>query len=185
MDRPAVEAVADGTAVDPHLAHAAALGLTESAVEPGTDERQYYVSTLVRPLLEGELGAEDRAQAVRLAARHLYQAWWVGQKEGAEQQVLEAFRLALLASEQPIAAEVGDAIATAWFDRGRFRDGKVVCEAAISLGEDYRVLHSLARCEEVLGEATEALAHFESAFPNAHLLSRLPRTKLSADEQPS
>jgi len=59
---------------------------------------------------------------------------------------------------------VGDAISAAMYNRSRFREAAAVAAIALSVGEDYRLLHALARAEEVLGEASAALVHYQRAL---------------------
>jgi tetratricopeptide (TPR) repeat protein len=164
VDRAAVEAVADGAAVDPHLDRAIALGLAESGKDTATGLPRYYVSSLMMPLLVTEISDQERLQACRRGARHLYETLWVKGADASLEQLLEIHRLALLANEKDIAVTVGDLIATAWVNQNRYREAEFLCMETLRLGEDYRILHTLARAEKVLGKTTEARQHYEQAL---------------------
>lgn len=73
----------------------------------------------------------------------------------------------MLAGDRQIAVDVGDLLASSWTNRSRFREAAAICERTLSLGDDYRVLHSLARAEETLGKVTEALGHYNAALAAA------------------
>jgi tetratricopeptide (TPR) repeat protein len=164
VDRAAVEAIAAGNAVEPHLTRAVSLGLAESGKDAAAGLPRYYVSSIMKPLLEGEIAEEERTQAFRRGARHLYETLIVkGTGAGLEQR-LEIHRLTLLAKEKDIAVDVGDIVATAWVNRARYREAETLCTSTLNLGDDYRILHTLARAEKVLGKTTDARRHYEHAL---------------------
>ena len=163
IDRSAVEAIADDTPVDPHLARAGDLGLVESAVGGQAGERHYFVSGLLDPLLEPELTADQRTKACQRAARHLHRVWCQDSEEVQLDQALEVHRLAILAGEKDIAVEIGAAVSSSWINRNRYREAQLLCQVTLALGEDCRILHNLARAEQVLGNAG-ARQHFERAL---------------------
>ncbi|MFH0982861.1 MAG: CHAT domain-containing protein [Planctomycetota bacterium] len=167
VDGAAVEAIA-GSAdlLDPHLNRAAAVGLVEAGIEPGAADarRRYFVSRLLEPLLAGVLPERERTAACGRAARHLHQGWWVNADGATEERALEVHRLAVEAHEKDIAVEVGDTVATAWVNRSRYAEAEARCHMTLPLGEDYRILHTLARAQVVLGKTDEALRHYERAL---------------------
>ena len=164
VDRLCIEGVAGDLAVDPHLNRAASLGLIEAGLDPQTHEPRYYVPDILEPLLDDELTDAQRTEACRRAARHLYQKWWVEVEGLHVERGLEVHRLALLAGQSDIAVDIADTVATHWINRSRYREAKRLSERTLSLGDDYRILHNLARAEDVLGFATEAREHYERAL---------------------
>ncbi len=141
------------------------LGLAESLrIEGETPHTWCFASPLLAPLLEGELDATERAQALGTAAQILYRLWWEDEQEGVtEAQALEIRRLALAARDQPLAAKVTDRIATWAVNSHRYREAQRWCEEALVLGEDYPLLHTLARAEKVLG-GPQVREHYERAL---------------------
>jgi tetratricopeptide (TPR) repeat protein len=164
VDRAAVAAVAAESPVDPHLDRAAALGLVEGGLDPATRSPRSYVSSLLKPLLEGVLSDEERHAACQRAARFLYQSWWVEAKGASEENGLEIHRLALRAGEKEIAVAVGKTIAWSWNSNARFREAVLLCEETLRLGTDYRMLLARARGEFVLGDTSAARLHYDQAL---------------------
>jgi tetratricopeptide (TPR) repeat protein len=161
--RAGVEAVADGQEMEPHLQRAVALGLAETA--PGPEgEHLFYVSALLDPLLEPELTGDEMTEICGRAARFAWQAWWMEADSTTEGQLQETHRLAILGGECEIAAQVVVSAANRWYGLSRFREIEILCQATISQCPDYRVLHNLAKAEEILGKAGEARQHYEQAL---------------------
>ncbi len=71
----AVQALNNGTPVEPHLERATAVGLIEAGTDPATGESRYLVSNLLKPLLGGYISEDERARAWADGARVLYQLW--------------------------------------------------------------------------------------------------------------
>ncbi|MDG4560930.1 MAG: CHAT domain-containing protein [Candidatus Competibacter sp.] len=160
----AVAAVVDGPLPEADMRRAVNLGLVEAGRDPATTEPRYYVSPLLDMALREELNDTERLEASRRAARHLYRIWW---KTGAgfdEARALEIHRLALQAGEAAIAGELADVIASRWVYTARYREAERLCQDSLLLGEDYRLLHNLARAEEVLGKTDQAKQHYETAL---------------------
>lgn len=70
----------------------------------------------------------------------------------------------MLGEDHEIAVEVCDLLAPAWIKVSRFREARALSQLTLTLGSDYRVLHSLAMAEQVLGNVTNASAHFDAAI---------------------
>jgi CHAT domain-containing protein len=169
VDRAALDALAGPLAVDPHLERAVTLGLIEAGTvanpQTGGYEKQYFVSELLLPLVESELTEAETHAARQRAAQRLYQQWWVETKSRNLEQALEVHRLALLAGEREIAVQLCDSITTHWVNRAQYRDAVMLCEVTLAFGEDYRILHNLARAEAVLGSGNTA-THYQQALAN-------------------
>jgi len=164
VDRAALVAAAGGEGlVANHLERAASLGLIEAGTDPASGQARYYVSPILHPLLEQEISDQERIQACRQGARHLYVIF---EKQGrlSETEMLECHRLAFLAQDQELAATIADRIASAWINRSRFREAKALCQVTLTLGPYYRLFHQLARAEEVLGETESARRHYQEAL---------------------
>jgi hypothetical protein len=146
VDRAAVGAIVAGE-VDPHLARAGEVGLVELGTEPETGQPRYAVSGVVEPALRDILSEEDRVDACARAARWLHKVWWESTASVSERNALELHRLAFDARDMEIAVVTGTSIATSWGDRSRFREAAAISLNLLVLGEDFRVLHSLAVAE--------------------------------------
>src|SRR5262249_6247396 len=139
FDRQALAAAVDGV-LDPHLARAVSLGLIEGGTNPATGQSRYFVSRIMLPLIQPETTAEEKIEAARRAAGHLYQAHWKPEPGVRFDEALEIFRLAMVARERGIAAEVGTDIATRWVNSSRYHEAELLCQKALTLGEDSRLL---------------------------------------------
>ena len=73
-------------------------------------------------------------------------------------------RLGLLAKEQEIAVSVGNWIAISWVNNSRFVETVDLCEQVLAAFQDYRILGTIARAEEVLGFVQEAVTHYQQVL---------------------
>ncbi|HEX7242657.1 MAG TPA: CHAT domain-containing protein, partial [Longimicrobiaceae bacterium] len=158
----AVGAAAGAGLVAAQLDRAVSLTLVERGHHPGGEPR-YYVSPLVRPLVEAELTVEERKEARARGAAHLHEQWSGGALDGTEEELLEVHRLAMLSESREIAAAVADRVAAHWLAGSRFRDAETLSRETLRVGDDHRVLQNLARAEHVLGRTAAARGHFEAA----------------------
>lgn len=113
----------------------------------------------ILPLPEPEEGLYETA------AQQLYQLWWLA--DGAsvnEEQALELVRLGLLTNNPEIAAELAHRVASHWVNRSRYMESRELCRLVLEKFEDYRILHTLARAEEVVGSLTDAIVHYREAL---------------------
>jgi len=70
----------------------------------------------------------------------------------------------VLGGESAIAIELADQVTTRWNNRSRYREAAAkVRETLAVTGDDYRLLHNLARSLTALGEISDALHYYESA----------------------
>jgi len=129
-----------------------------------TQPANYRVVTILEPLLESVLSESEWQATRQQAVRKICQVWWEDSKQRTEAEGLEIIRLALLAREREIAVSVGDWIATRWVNSSRFVEALELCEQILAVFQDYRILGSIARAEEVLGFLPEALVHFQQAL---------------------
>jgi tetratricopeptide (TPR) repeat protein len=164
MERATAQAIAAGDALEPYLGRAVSVGLVESGKDPASKQPRYYVSGMVSPLVAQEISDQERVAACGRGARHFYQTLRLGTQAGSVEQLLETHRLACLGGEKDIAVEISDAVATAWVKRARYREAEALSRVTLSLGDDYRLLHNLARAEEVLGKTEDARRHYEQAL---------------------
>jgi len=163
VGRDAIEAVA-GTDLAAHLERAVGLSLVDRGHDPEDGTPRYYVSELVGPLVQTELDDLERRDAQARTAEFLYHQWAEDRLRGTEPLLLEIHRLAMAASLSEIAVAVADLLANAWINRSRIRDAEVLSSATLVLGEDFRILHNLARAEQVLGKTTQAREHYQRAL---------------------
>ncbi len=140
------------------------LSLVESATTHPNQPANYRVTTILEPLLESVLCEEEWQTTRQQAVRKMYQFWWEGNEDTTEVKVLEIVRLGLLAKEQEIAASIGDKIAIYWVNNSRFLEALELCEQILAIFQDYRILGTIARAEEVLGFVQEALSHSQQAL---------------------
>ena len=79
VDRPvplaAVRDIHDTPDNDSHIDRAAKVGLIEIGYDTDNDENRYFVSNVLRPLLEPRLDASELKDACAAAARSLYRLW--------------------------------------------------------------------------------------------------------------
>lgn len=147
-----------------------AVGL--SFVEAGTSllgYSQFYVSELLRPLVRDEASASEKRGVCERAAQHLVERWQGSHDE--EAVGLEIYRLAMIAGRNDLVISVADDLATRWIKQARYRDAEAISRAALESGEDFRVVHNLARTTAVLGDIRDAIAGFERAWALAEILS--------------
>jgi len=164
IDRDALETIGGGVALEPHLARAAALGLVEIAPEPGRLAERYAVSGVLKPLLARDLAESEVLAACGRAARHLFRTWWEEPATINVERALEVHRLAMLARENEIAVAIADRLATRWHNRSEFRRSRALSLLTLQLGDDYRILHNLARGQQVLGETDKARRSYQQAL---------------------
>jgi tetratricopeptide (TPR) repeat protein len=128
------------------LQRAARLGLIEHG------EGLWFVPPLLDPLLQAELEDGERLCALQNAARHLDTALRAG---GAHPPALlleqETLRLALLAGLPKIARPLAAKMAIRARQQYSYHEALEICERALQLGEDFRLLDEKARGEMVLG----------------------------------
>ncbi|OQY80731.1 MAG: hypothetical protein B6D41_20610, partial [Chloroflexi bacterium UTCFX4] len=154
-----IQAAAGALQIEPHWTRAVALGLVERGGEPETNAPRDAVSELCKPLLADEIDETETRAAGARAARYLDQAGAANERE-----LLEVYRLALLGGEREIAVVNGDRLATRWVNAARYHEAERLAELTRELGDDYRVLHTLARAQKVLGKTNEARQNYENAL---------------------
>ncbi len=149
--------------LDQHLNRAAALGLLE--ITPHRPAEVYRAPRILAPLLEEELPAADQAALARLAAQTLYQLWRQEAETSTEEQGLEIYRLARAGQAVEMAIEMAGVLTNQWHNHSRFREAEELCQKTLEIAPaDYRMLHNLARAEEILGHAGPALEHYQQAL---------------------
>lgn len=174
VDRQAIAVAVNGP-IDPHLGRASSLGLIESGVNPATGQSRYFVSPIVLPQIESDISVEVKTEAIERAVNHLYQARMNVGVRGTVEEEFEIFRLAMIVGERKITAEIGCQIARIWVNNHRYREAESLCQSALKLCEDNRLLLDLARAQAVLGKTSEALQNYERALslcPNSDLNER-------------
>jgi tetratricopeptide (TPR) repeat protein len=140
-----------------HQVRAKAIGLLE------VNGDLYRVPKILVELLSPEFTQEIYATA----ARELYRVWFQESESSTEEQKLEIHRLALLGEEKEIAVKIGAILTNRWNDESRFREVIRLCESTLKITEDYRILHQLARSQEVLGEVDLAKNNYQKALDDS------------------
>jgi len=138
------------------------LGLLEKQAAHGED--LYRVTTILEPLLRPALSEVEWSEARRVAARKLYEVWWEDPEERREDRGLEVVRMAVAAGERGLAVGPADMIAKSWVNSSRFLEAVALCRFALAASDDYRILGTMARAEEVLGDTESARSHYERAL---------------------
>jgi tetratricopeptide (TPR) repeat protein len=140
-----------------------AVGLLEQFNHAG-EINWYYASPLLAPYLAGALDDEAEKSVSGLAARVLYRTRWEGNAFFNDDIGLAIHRLALAGSENGLAIEMACGISNRWLSVSAYRNVLALCEWTLEHVDDYRILHRLARAEQVLGETEEAAAHYCNAL---------------------
>jgi len=140
-----------------HQSRAVAIGLLE------VNGDLYRVPKILVELLAPEFSQELYATA----ARELDRVWWEESETSTEEQKLEIHRLAILGDEKEIAVKIADSLARNWNRKSRFREAIQICKSTLEVTEDYRILHQLARSQEVLGEVDLAVFNYQKALENS------------------
>jgi tetratricopeptide (TPR) repeat protein len=145
-----------------HIERASALGLIEVMPLPN-EETLYRAPKILEPLLKAEM-PENREVLAGIAAETLYRIWW-NEENATEERAIEIHRLALAGKAAEIAINMTVVLSNQWYNRSRFREVVILCEATMNVvGEDYRLLHSLAKAERNLGDVDKALRHYQQAL---------------------
>lgn len=156
----AMEAVCQGMGnFDQGVQRAIGLGLLE--VNEFQGEECYRVSRILAPLLEVP---DEREELDKRAAQTLYHLWWEEGKSEIEEQRREIHRLALRGNLPEMAAEMAKVLSNKWKNQSRFREAVQLCKSTLTLTQDYRVMHQLARSEAELGEVSTAREHYQQAL---------------------
>ncbi|WP_245911834.1 tetratricopeptide repeat protein [Brunnivagina elsteri] len=141
-----------------------ALSLVESATVYATQQPEYRVTTILEPLLQTVLTTEEWQTTRKAATASIYKTWWEEDENYDEEQAREIVRLGVLAEEKEIAVTVGDNIARNWVSNSRYLEALEICREILQLGEDYRILGTVARAEVTLGLVGEAMTHYQKAL---------------------
>ncbi|MGB3916612.1 MAG: CHAT domain-containing protein, partial [Thiothrix litoralis] len=153
----AIEALNDDPHTAQHLQTAAKVGLVE--IVPTNHGTTHFVSPLLETVLAEELSDADRQPLAAKASQHLFEVMPDNRSEEWSQEIV---RLAVLGQEQSIAVEVGDKLAANMQRNNRYREAEKLCQLVLTLGEEFRILTTLARAEQSLGRS-ETRQHFERA----------------------
>ncbi|MGB5598149.1 MAG: CHAT domain-containing protein, partial [Thiothrix litoralis] len=153
----AIEALNDDPQTAQHLQTAAKVGLVE--IVPTNHGITHFVSPLLETVLAEVLSVADRQPLAAKASQHLFEVMPDNRSEEWSQEIV---RLAVLGQEQSIAVEVGDKLAADMQGNNRYREAEILCQLVLTLGEDFRILTTLARAEQRLGRS-ETRQHFERA----------------------
>ncbi|OCQ97660.1 hypothetical protein BCD64_06060 [Nostoc sp. MBR 210] len=140
------------------------LSLVESGTTYAKQTPEYRVTTILAPLLQPLLTEEEWETTQKAATQIIYRSWWEEADNKNEEQAREIVRLAVLAQEKEIAVSVGDHIANNWVNSSRYVETWELCQAILQLGDDYRILGTIARAEETLGFVNSAMTHYEQAL---------------------
>ncbi|AFZ03309.1 tetratricopeptide repeat protein [Calothrix sp. PCC 6303] len=141
------------------------LSLVESATVYATQQPEYRVTTVLEPLLQTVLTAEEWQSTKKAATQSIYKTWWEDSGDTYnEEQSREIVRLAVLAEEKEIAVTVGDEIGNSWVSHNRYVEAEELCREILQLGSDYRILATIARAEDTLGLVENAMNHYQTAL---------------------
>ncbi|MFB2771730.1 tetratricopeptide repeat protein [Pelatocladus sp. BLCC-F211] len=147
-----------------YLAKLTSLSLVESATTHPTQTPTYRVTTILESLLQPVLTPEEWQTTRKAATQSIYKNWWKDAENHYEEQAHEIVRLAVLAEERELAVTVGDNMATNWINSSRYVEAWEICQEILQLGEDYRILGTIARAEFVLGRIENAFTYYQQAL---------------------
>ena len=167
---PAVQCLTEDPLTQSQLQAAAQVGLVEITTLDG-QPNAYYVSSLLDAALEPELAEAERTRLSAKAAQHLLDTT---ADDWPEPLALEIVRLAEIGQAPSIAVKVGDPLAFSWFIQDRYREAEALCLRLLALGEDFRILTTLARAQQRLGKDG-----FNQQIERAALLLPTERAELS------
>ena len=154
----AIEALTGHPDTARHLQQAASVGLVE--ISPDPHGKRYYVSSLLEQALADELDEKARVRLSAKGAEYLLERLEGERSEALEREIV---RLAIEGEAPSIAREVGDPLAFRLFDSYRYHEAQALCRQILSLGDDFRILTTLARAEQSLGLGDDAKEHIERA----------------------
>lgn len=154
----AVEALSNDPDTAQHLQTAARVGLVESTDQ--ADSKRYFVSNLLDAVLATDLSQTKHQQLAAQASRYLYDATLNSRPE---EWAKEMVRLAVAGQEKDIAVEVGHRLAFRLLREYRLHEARTLCQDILMLGEDFRILTTLATAEQTLGNGATANQQIERA----------------------
>lgn len=150
--------------INSHLERTTRVGLVEVSKTNNSLANGYYVSRIAAPLLVSNLSEARRMEASGEGANALFAIPESIEKHKRFESLVEIHRLAMFAGAAELAAKSADLVAKTLFSTNRFLESAMICRSTLSLVEDFRVIHNLARAQSVLGETTAARAHYERAI---------------------
>lgn len=158
-----LEAVAGADLTTRYLRSSIACSLVDHGHDLSAQESRYFISAIVRPLLSEVLTDSEWSQYTSHAARALLKYWEEIQNYD-EPLLLEIHRLAIVSGSGEIAVFIAHCLGMLWIQAARFRELEVLSRSTLRLQMDYRIMHNLARAEEVLGMFSQAGTHFKQAL---------------------
>jgi tetratricopeptide (TPR) repeat protein len=135
--------------------------------QPGGYESQDLDLGIIQDLIQQarrDYYMPEREDLDKTAAQTLYHLWWEVGKSEIEEQRREMHRLALRGNLPEMAAEMAFVLSKSWQKQSRFREALQLCESTLTLTQDYRVMHQLARSKAELGEVSAAKEHYQQAL---------------------
>ncbi|MFN8445332.1 MAG: tetratricopeptide repeat protein [Caldilineaceae bacterium] len=167
LESPVLHQLTRQFGIDAQIDRLVAHGLIEQSRDLHNDESRYFVSSLLHPLVIEELTAAEKRQIANYAASLLFEGWQHNPREIPHDIDLlsEIHRLALIGGERQVGLATCNILSNYMTIRSNYRGAETLCRGTISnLGEDFRVLHNLARTQKELGETDLARQNYERAL---------------------
>lgn len=155
-----------------HLQQAAQLGLVE--IVPQRDTQHYFISPLLHEALAAEISPAESPQLAAQAAQYLATHHPQAHDETIQQEII---RLAVAGQAQQVAADTADKLAFKLLNTNRYHEAEQLCQQVLTLGDDFRLLTTLARSQQLLGKGASAQQHIENA------MQRLPVDTMTISDE--
>jgi tetratricopeptide (TPR) repeat protein len=130
-----------------HLGRARSVGLLEVSLN----------GAVRVPRVLGLAVAENGAELAAVGVKVLDREWIETAESSSEEQSIELYRLALVASDGEIAVRMANRLSDHWIYTSRFREALILCQNALALQSDSKIIYNLARIYETLGDWEKSL----------------------------
>jgi tetratricopeptide (TPR) repeat protein len=144
----ALQAICEGIGgFDRHLERARSVGLLEVSLN----------GAVRVPRVLGLAVAENETELAAIGVKVLYREWIETAESSSEEQRIELYRLALVADDGEIAVKMAKGLSDRWISTSRFREALILCQNALALQSDSKIIYNLAKIHETLGDWEKSL----------------------------
>jgi tetratricopeptide (TPR) repeat protein len=144
----ALQAICEGIGdFNRHLERARSVGLLEVSLN----------GAVRVPRVLGLAVAENEVELAAVGVKVLDREWIETAESPSEEQRIELYRLALLASDGEIAVRMAKGLSDRWISTSRFREALILCQNALALQSDSKIIYNLARIHQTLGDWEKSL----------------------------
>jgi tetratricopeptide (TPR) repeat protein len=143
-----LQAICEGIGdFDRHLERARSVGLLEVSLN----------GAVRVPRVLGLAVAENGAELAAIGVKVLNREWVETTESFTEEKCLELYRLALLADDGEIAVNMAKRLSDRWIANSRFREALILCQNALALQSDSKIIYNLAKIYDTLGDWEKSL----------------------------